>query len=82
LFAHGTSLVLDENLITTAKLHRWWWSIAQLSSRACFIPNALNKQFFPKTLVLKINWHGGVPCSSSFVLERGLDSGCWATNKS
>jgi hypothetical protein len=22
LFAHGTSLVLDENLITTAKLHR------------------------------------------------------------
>ena len=26
IFSHGTSLIMDENLITTAALWRWWWS--------------------------------------------------------
>ena len=26
ILSHGTSLIMDENLITTAVLWRWWWS--------------------------------------------------------
>ena len=69
LIAHGSSLILDEKLITTVTLHRWWWSHDFL--RGMLHTYCLNKQFFPKTSVFKINWHGGVPYLSSFALGSG-----------
>ena len=53
LFAHGTSLILDEKLITTVTL-------IDDDDRTIFFAGilhtyCLNKQFFPKTLVFKIN---------------------------
>ena len=66
LFAHGTSLILDEKLITTVTLWRWWWS-----DRTIFFAGMLHTYFSQKTLVFKINWHGGVPYLSSFALGSG-----------
>ena len=48
LFAHGTSLILDENFITTATLHRWWWSNRTIFLAGMLHTYCLNKQFLPK----------------------------------
>ena len=83
IFSHGTSLIMDENLITTAALWRWWWSNRTIFFAGMLHTYCLSKQIYPKTLVFKTNWHGGIPCLSTFFYwEWGLDSGCWATNKS
>ena len=66
LFPHGTYLILDEKLIATATLHRWWWSKRTIFFSDMLHTYCLSKQIFPKTLVFKTNWHGGIPCLSTF----------------
>ena len=45
--------------------------ITRFSFRTCFIPIAWANKSSQKTLVFKINWHGGVPYLSSFALGSG-----------
>ena len=50
LFAHGTSLILDEKLITIVTLHRWWWSHDFLRGHASYL--LLKQTILPKSISL------------------------------
>ena len=52
LFSHGTSVILDEKLITTVILWRWWWSDRMIFFAGILHTYCLNKHFFSKNISL------------------------------